>query len=177
MENETRVWEDRKVAAVLPEYEEGHGDCTVVYLQDGKRIVVDVKLRTFLKWLAGHHCKTLPLMRRWAAQYTDRRNGTPLAMGADLVLLPFRARKPRVSGDETLGCVNMECLTAIYERKTDGLVVLQLRDGREIPTGWSLRTLLQHAREARLMQLELKRQRLKDVWGMLQDNSRDFTLG
>lgn len=131
---------DREIAAILPEYTE-RGDCTRILLCDGRELLLDRSMRTTLRYLAARRCKSLGLMRQWAARYTRRRTANPVAIGCDLVLVPVKSRRPRIPGDNTLAQVNV----ALGVRLVAGpQAALDLAGGRRLPVLWSLKTLREH---------------------------------
>ena len=97
--------ENREIDALVPEYTD-EGDSTHVYLRDGRDFVIPVTLRTVLKYLAYRSCRDLVRLRSWAAEHTHQRLNNPLPMDEELVLMPYKARRPKVAGDPIMGCVN-----------------------------------------------------------------------
>ena len=85
--------EDWEIEAALPEYVDGEGDATRLLLADGTERLVRARLRTVLERLARRHCRALPLLRAWAKERTALSQTAPLAIAAELVLVPFRARR------------------------------------------------------------------------------------
>ena len=168
---------DREIAAIVPVYGE-RGDCTCLHLRDGRECLLPVQMKTVLRMLARRHGKVVPLMREWAAQRTHGKMFQPLPFGVELVLAPFKAREPRVTGDSTLGGVNMSHLAGVGEmerspssavfaaallaggrhRRPRRFALLRLRSGRHIPALWSQRTLHKHLKEARLVHAILVRE-------------------
>ena len=98
--------EDWEIEAALPEYVDGEGDATRLFLADGTDRLVRARLRTVLERLARRHCRSLPLLRAWAKERTALAQTAPLAIASELVLVPFRARRPRIRGDAAMGVVN-----------------------------------------------------------------------
>ena len=96
---------NREIDALVPEYTET-GDATHVYLRDGSDYVIDVTLKTVLKFLAYRSCRDICRLREWSAEHTHKRLNNPLPLDEELVLMPYRARHPRVAGDAIMGCVN-----------------------------------------------------------------------
>ena len=149
-ENLPKDWE---IAAILPVYT-ATGDCTKIVLCDGRVTILPLRLKAVLQMLARLHCKTLPLLRAWGAKQTGIKNGTPLAIDPELVLLPFRVREPRVAGDNTMGCVNMACIeqVEIHEADADAQTVICLPGGRRIRVCWHQETMRHHWRAAKLVE-------------------------
>ena len=90
-------------------------------------------------------------MRAWASRYTQQKIGVPLPVSWELVLLPFKARQPKIAGDETMGCINFVHLREMKQVK--GKTILRLTNGQEIPVLWNPCTMQHHIRDARLIQM------------------------
>lgn len=144
---------DREITALLPVYEDC-GDCTCLYLENGKTVLVRQRMRNVLRHLALRRGMALPLLRRCAAARLRHMLGVPLAIAPQLVLAPFRARAPRIAGDETLGCVNVVHYMGLSEeRDAAGLhpqTFIDLPGGIRIPALWSRRTMESQLRDAML---------------------------
>lgn len=151
--------EDSEIAAVLPEYTE-RGDSTRILLRDGREIVVNCTTRTTLRYLAERRCKSLGLMRTWAARYTHRRSANPVPIDCDLVLVPVKTREPRVPGDNTLGQVNV----ALSPRLVAGeQTAIEFPGGGRIPVLWSEKTIAAHIAEGRHIHADLIRAQQESV--------------
>lgn len=145
--------EDWEIEAAVPEYVDGQGDCTRLMLADGTERLLPVRLRTLLERLARRHCQSLPLLRAWAKERTALRQAAPLAMGAELVLVPFQARRPRFRGDGAMGVVNA---AHVRLRQEKGRTALELSSGRFLCALWGEATLAAHLRAAHLLRRELE---------------------
>lgn len=135
--------EDSEIAAVLPEYTE-RGDSTRLLLRDGREILIDCTAKTALRRLAERHCKSLGLMRAWAANYTHRRSANPVAIDCDLVLVPVKTREPRVPGDNTLAQVNVALAVRLV---TEPRCAIETAGGQRVPVLWSRKTIQSHIAE------------------------------
>lgn len=145
--------EDWEIEAAVPEYVDGQGDCTRLLLTDGTERLLPVRLRTLLERLARRHCQSLPLLRAWARERTALCQTAPLAMGAELVLVPFRARRPRFKGDGAMGVVNA---AHVRLRQTQDRATLELSSGRSLAALWGTATLAARLRAAQLLRQELE---------------------
>lgn len=107
---------DRELAALLPVYDDC-GEATRVVLLSGEELLVPRTLRSVIKNIARRGCKDIPLCRAWSARVTHRSLNNPVPISAELVLLPFKARLPRVPGDEVMGFVNPYTVAEIVPRR------------------------------------------------------------
>ncbi len=144
---------DREITAILPVYQDS-GDCTCLYLTNGKTMIVKQRIRSVLRNLAQRRGMAVPLLRRCAAARVNHLLGVPLPIAPQLVLAPFRARAPRILGDDTLGCVNVvPCIRLCEERDAMGLhpqLFIELAGGERILVLWSRRTLENQLKDAML---------------------------
>lgn len=151
--------EDSEIAALLPEYTE-RGDSTRLILRDGREIVVNCTARTALRCLAERSCKSLGLMRAWAAKYTRRRSANPVPIGCDLVLVPVKTRRPRVPGDNTLAGINVALSPRLVEAPERRI---EFPGGGRVPVLWSEETVSAHLAEGRHIHADLIRAQEESV--------------
>lgn len=144
--------ENREIDALVPEYTD-EGDSTHVYLRDGSDFVIPVTLRTVLKYLAYRSCRDLVRLRSWAAEHTHQRLNNPLPMDEELVLMPYKARRPKVAGDPIMGCVNAASGVRLEEGEE---TVLLTAGGHALPSLWTPATIQQHLDSATLICRELQ---------------------
>lgn len=114
--------------------------------------LVRARLRTVLERLARRHCRSLPLLRAWAKERTALAQTAPLAIASELVLVPFRARRPRIRGDAAMGVVNaMHAQLVRAEESAE----IELSCGRRIRALWGAATLAAHLRAAEILRQDL----------------------
>lgn len=147
--------DDWEIEAALPEYVDGEGDAVRLLLADGTEQLVRARLRTVLECLARRHCQALPLLRAWAKERTAISQTAPLAIAAELVLVPFRVRRPCLKGDAAMGVVN-----AMHARLTrsEEAAEVELSCGRRIRALWGRDTLAAHLRAAEILRQDLEAQ-------------------
>ena len=158
---------DVEIAALLPAYTQ-EGDVTRILLTNGTELVYRRTMRSTLAKLARRRCKDVTLLRRWASRYTHRALNNPIAASSDLVLVPFKTRRPRIEGDTTMAHVNVVAISGDTFRQHDDAArakaikkkptVISLTGGKALPVLWSEKTTLAHIREARHICAELVRE-------------------
>ena len=139
--------ENREIDALVPEYTD-EGDSTHVYLRDGSDFVIPVTLRTVLKYLAYRSCRDLVRLRSWAAEHTHQRLNNPLPVDEELVLMPYKARRPKVAGDPIMGCVNAASGVKLQGGEE---AVMLTSGGHKLPSLWTPDTMQQHLDRAALI--------------------------
>ncbi len=163
---------DAEIAALLPAYGE-QGDVTRILLTNGVELVYGRTMRATVAALARRRCKDVKLLRRWASRYTHRTLNNPIAPSADLVLVPVKTRCPRVTGDGTMGHINVAAVAGILpellERKSpqtgarprrgpgNRRAVIPLPGGRSVTALWNEKTTIDHLAAARHIHAELVR--------------------
>ena len=81
--------EDWEIEAALPEYVDGEGDATRLFLADGTDRLVRARLRTVLERLARRHCRSMPLLRAWAKERTALAQTAPWRLHRNSCSCPF----------------------------------------------------------------------------------------
>ena len=159
----TTLPKDVEIAALLPAYTQD-GDVTRILLTNGTELVYRRTIRSTLAKLTRRRCKDVTLLRRWASRYTHRALNNPIAASADLVLVPIKARRPRIEGDAAMAHVNVVAISGDTFRQRDGdscgkkSTMISLSGGKKLPVLWSEKTTLAHIREARHICAELVRE-------------------
>lgn len=174
MRNQVSLPPDRDIAALLPVYTPS-GDYTRLVRMNGEEELLPLTLRSVMKRIARRSCKDLSLCRAWSGELTHRSLNNPLPLSAVLVLTPFKARIPRVKGDEVMGCFNPAAVERVVERKILPLPQnltyketrtrkrgadcfrsqIVLTNGKVLDSFWSYKTLHSSLRDGRLVQCEL----------------------
>ncbi len=146
--------DDWEIEAALPEYVDGEGDMTQLFLADGTKRLIRVRLAAVLERLAKRHCQALPLLRAWAKERTSLSKTAPLAIATELVLVPFRVRRPLFRGDAAMGVFN-----TMHANITSGqdLPEIVLSCGRRIRSLWCQKTLVAHFLAAQLLRQDLEK--------------------
>ena len=139
----------REIAAIVPEYTKC-GDCAFVYERGRKKRPLPVKLAAVFDHLRIRQCTDLCLLRQWAEGYTHQKNWVPLAFSWELVLVPFKIRRPRISGDGAAGYFNFEQIEDLL--LVEGQTMLRLKDGKTFPLLWTMATAQQHLLHGFLLQ-------------------------
>lgn len=137
---------DREIEALIPIYS-ARGDETLLYLADGRKILVEEVVKTTLRRLSRRRCKDLRLIRKFSAKYTARKLNNPIAIGPELVLVPFKVREARVKGDTVMGFLNALKVSKVLKDK-EGKSLILLKSRAEIFSLWDIFTLSTHLKEA-----------------------------
>lgn len=139
------------LAAILPTYYE-NGDGVTIFRTNGDCLQVAGSIRTWLRCLARERAVDLSALKHHAQQETGQRILHILPLADDLVLVPVKARTPRVTRDNCTGYINACCVASVA--KTDNRsnhCTIRLTTGGEISVLWSAATVEKYLRAARLV--------------------------
>lgn len=106
------------IEAVFPAYS-SKGDGTYIYLRDGTCRQYARRTKHVIHKLVQRQCMDIRLLRAQAARETPCKQGAPLGISADLVLVAFKMRRPRVNGDACLGYVNVSRNVQLLEKSQE----------------------------------------------------------
>ena len=95
------------VRAICPEYVDGRGDCTRLYLMGAQELLVELKAAAVLQGFARRSGRSLALARRRAHDLLGSGHDLPLALDPQMVLMPVYVRRARFRGDGTRAYLNL----------------------------------------------------------------------
>jgi len=150
---------DDEIAALLPVYTEGVGDTTEVIEMGGKRRVLHSKINSVINQLFILHATSIGKIRRKYEGIILQKNKPPLPLSQELILLPFKVRRPLVKGDPAYGYINYISIKS-YDR-AGKYSKLFLTNGIEIHLIQSLATTQKNIMQAKLIasEMELRKHR------------------
>lgn len=149
--------DNSKIAAIQPEYT-AIGDRTLLFLTDGTQIPINLKVATIIRRLANRQTIDLCSLKNKTAKITKCTLWHPLVLAPDLVLVPLKIRKPRISGDVTSGYINFHHIITV--QKTTNDTCIKLIGNHEIHSLWKTSTVHEHMQRAQLAFLAMNKQNL-----------------
>jgi len=151
--------DDEGIAAILPVYIKEVGDTTELIEYDGKRRTLYTTINSVINKLIGLFSLNITTLREKYNDIIYQKKTPPLPLSENLILIPFKVRRPEVKGDPTYGYINYKCIEN-YERAGKHSKLL-LTNGIEIPLKQSLATTQKNIIHARLIanEMELKKHR------------------
>ncbi|NLI60466.1 MAG: hypothetical protein GX375_03440 [Clostridiales bacterium] len=126
---EVRDWMDKGMCGLLPIYDDDGGNYTKLIFENDSPIIIKKRTNTILVRLAAFFQKDIRLIRAQAREVTGRRNMNPLPITQDIILVPFKVRKPIGKDDGAVGYFYHRAIENIIEEKES--VGIVLRDGQE----------------------------------------------
>lgn len=137
--------DNSKIAAVVPQYTK-HGDQTSIYLTDGTHITTSLKVATIIRHLANRQIIDLSSLKNKTKQITKCTLWHPLVLAPDLVLVPIKMRKPKISGDATGGYINFHHIKTVHEAMN--CTCIKLIGEHEVCALWKITTVHEHIQRA-----------------------------
>lgn len=138
----------------IPFYGQDGGNYTRVLFKDLEDMEVKRSLSSILKELTESYQKDLRLVRKKALEMTGQRSMNPLPLAEEMLLLPFKFRKPIGKDDGAIGYIKNESIERVMDM--DDKSKLILKDGREMVLMESYKASMKHISYGRQMDYELK---------------------
>lgn len=143
------------VVALVPVYENGVGDVTEVYFEEGKR-TEPLKISSVVKRICAGRFIDYEELRLCVHEASGIRNMVPILLEED-VLIPFKVRKPLTKNDRSFGYFSLEGMRELREG-ADGLEIV-MENGVILRAMCCRKTLEKHIRASRLAWYAYGRQR------------------
>ena len=139
----SRISPRQDIVALLPIYSP-QGDSCQILSTDGNSQAVSKRLRTVLQQLLRHQAIDPAELRRQSSAITGGRLQQPLALSPELILIPFKVRSPRVSGDSTIGYINLYAVASVKKQAAFPYrSLILLHNGGQLPSMWSAKKMQQ----------------------------------
>ncbi len=169
------------LAAFLPVYEDGN--VTRVFTGNGDQILVRRTCKTVLRNLARFYGVDLSAVREYYGSSINKKQGVPIPMTANLLLIPVKVRKnPLGENDGTLGYVNFREIKQVANGE-DGKCYITFQCDKDLLVLVSQATMREYMKNARLVEsLFLNRHfygceaaAVNSAWGNLQETGSKYT--
>ena len=135
---------ENELMALLPEYVEARGNCTIVYIENMEPFVIDRSIKTVIKSLEKHY-KISPAEIKKKYQYLiSSANLIPMPFGKDNIFVPIKTRAPICKNDGAFSYINIKHIYVVRDEKTH--IEVCLSDGKVIKSISSLATVQNHIR-------------------------------
>jgi hypothetical protein len=169
------------LAAFLPVYEDGN--VTRVFTGNGEQILVRRTCKTVLRNLARFYGVDLSAVREYYGSSINKKQGVPIPMTANLLLIPVKVRKnPLGENDGTLGYVNFGEIKEVADGEA-GKCHITFKCGKDLLVLVSQATMREYMKNARLVEsLFLNRHfygceaaAVNSTWGNIQETGSKYT--
>ncbi|ADL07251.1 hypothetical protein [Thermosediminibacter oceani] len=147
---DTEVLIKAGIAAVVPVYEAGAGNVTLVITSDGKEHLIGNTTRTVIRRIARAYGVDLAAVRENYGRAVNRRNYVPVPLSPSLILIPVKFReRPLGENDGTVGYLSYYEIRDIEENGSFCRVLLACGKWLRVLLGKA--TLLEYMKDARLI--------------------------
>ena len=138
------------IAAFFPIYDGGNVTC--VLTRSGKQLPIRRTCKTVLKNLARFYNIDLTAIREYYGKAVNKKQGVPIPMTTNLLLIPVKARKnPLGENDGTFGYVNFREIKQV-EDGTQGSCHITFQSDKELEILVSKVTMKEYMKNAQLVE-------------------------
>ncbi|MFY9176870.1 MAG: hypothetical protein WBI74_02040 [Caldicoprobacterales bacterium] len=122
---EIKNWIDKGIYGLVPIYHKDGGNYTKIIFKNNPPIIVEKKINTVLVRFAAYFQKDIRLIRQQAREITGQRSMNPLPVTLDIILVPFKMRKPVGKDDGAVGYILSSAIEKIAQAKDEVRIVLR----------------------------------------------------
>lgn len=134
-----------EVEGFYPVQVHGFGDGMRILYGDGESQDYSITVKRFTSRLSEGCFYNIKVAQRYLSLELQAKYLVPIPLGREMMLIPFKTRRPLVQGDSMIGYVNWHAVERVLSR---GKIVL--RSGREFPCLNKSRTVKQRMMQAKL---------------------------
>lgn len=165
-------WLHEGMCGFLPVYGDDGSNGTIILFKEKQSRWDRRKLRTILAGLARVYQKDLRLIRAKGKELGGQKTMNPLPISPDIILVPFRTRKPVGKDDGAVGYIFRSAIKEI--RFNEDATEVVLKDGQAIRILEGLATAKRHFHRACLigqnsLQYGVDIRRKEDAWREIQE--------
>ncbi len=137
-------WIKQGLWGILPVYGENGENGSLVLLKDTPPLQDKRKVKSVLSEVAALYQKDFSLIRQSTIELTGQKNMNPVPITPQLILMPFKMRRPIGKDDGTVGYLS-ECVVDSFQGSEKG-TSLTLKDGTSLVVLDSLATVQRRIR-------------------------------
>ncbi|MGB9812767.1 MAG: competence protein ComK [Thermovenabulum sp.] len=139
------------IAAIIPVYQKDLGNASLLILKSGEEILVKKTVKTLISKMARHFGKDVALLRNEYGKAVNKRNGVPLPLSSNYIMIPVKFReKPHSLNDGTLGYISFYEIERVKEKDKKRSIV-SFKSGKEVDVFLSTATINSYLKDARLI--------------------------
>ncbi len=139
------------LAYILPEYIENKGNVTKAASIEGDIIIEEKSIKSALKTVAKYYGADIKALRLKYGKIIGRKNTVPIPLAPELILVPFKIRKPMISWDGTIGYVSYRQIKGIIGDHNINESIITLRCGLDVRCLNKKTTAERHIRDAEIV--------------------------
>ncbi|WP_053955346.1 competence protein ComK [Inediibacterium massiliense] len=157
------------ICGVIPTYEKGLGNVTKLITKDGALWIDHRTIKTVLKLIARYYTIHIEACREKYGKIIYQKIGVPILLHKELLLVPFKMRKPLCTYDSTIGYINLYDIEKLKEEQKN--TIIQLKNGVEVQVLNRIKTVQDHITKAKYIAREgnllLRREQMKQNYNHL----------
>jgi len=138
---------EKGISSIIPIYNDS-GNSTKIITEDGQGYTILKTLRTVLRLICRYYGADISYVRKKYGRVINQKTAVPLPLGKNIVLLPFKMRKPLFIKDGSHGYVNIYSIEDIYYNNG---TFIKLTNGKEIKCLSTLKTALNHYNRGKII--------------------------
>lgn len=136
---------EKGISSMVPIYINESGNSTEITTKDGQSYIILKTLKTVLKIICRFYGADVKSVRIKYGKIINQKTIVPLPLSYNLVLIPFKTRKPIVLKDGSYGYINIFAIESIYgTRDNKGETIIQLKNGKAISCLCNIKTVKDH---------------------------------
>lgn len=112
-----------RLIAVIPKYIANQGNCTIIYTEEEKPLILENTITTVMKRIGRHHMVDLDAMKERNGKLINASYPVPINLNDD-VFIPIKVRKPFGKNDKSFGYVNLEYIENTKQENNYTLILL-----------------------------------------------------
>jgi hypothetical protein len=137
------------LCCLIPIYKDSMGNVTEIITEDGKEYIVYKALKTILKLICKYYGVDINAIRQKYGNIVNQKIIVPLPLSYDVLLIPFKMRKPIFLKDGSYGYINIFSIEEIYEK--DKITKIMLTNGKEVKCFNKLKTAKEHLNKGKII--------------------------
>lgn len=140
---------EEEIMAVIPEYVDSRGNCTIVYRKGLDPLILDKSTKAVLRLIGKHYMIDLNEMKKKYRPLVSSRNLMPIPLSKENIFIPFKTRIPMYKNDGAFGYINMKYIKDI--KKDGNSTIVHLDYDIFIKCLCSLATVNKHMRNGKVV--------------------------
>ncbi|NLK44247.1 MAG: hypothetical protein GX300_07635 [Tissierellia bacterium] len=137
------------LVALLPEYIDLKGNCTIIFGRDTKKIIVEKSIKAVIKSIAKYYMLDLNEAKKRYKPLVSSSNLIPIPLTKSDVFIPIKTRRPMYKNDGAFGYVNIKYIKEVKSKKDH--TYIYLNNGLIIEALCNLSTVEKHLRNGHII--------------------------
>lgn len=113
------------IIAIVPQYIENKGNCTVVYTKVGEPKIFEMRINTMLKNIFKYYMIDYTAAKEVYGGLLMSKNSVPLPLTKEDVLLPLKISKPMIKNDGAAGYFNIKYIKGCVKNGKTTIIHLE----------------------------------------------------